>query len=240
MSRWSKWMVLGGVLLGLGVQGMPAAGAQEEAAAMARGGRLYDKWYEELDVAAPEQVHPAYPASGGYANKPADTWRCKECHGWDYRGREGAYATGKHATGIVGIDRLRGGDPAAVVALLKDANHRYGERLGERELGELALFVTRGQVEMEGLIERATKRIQGDARQGAPVYDTICARCHGEDGMAIKGMKPMGHVATDNPWETLHKVLNGEPGSKMPALRALDHRIALDTAAHAATLPTQR
>ena len=33
----------------------------------------------------------------------ADTWRCKECHGWDYAGKDGAYGSGDHRTGIVGV-----------------------------------------------------------------------------------------------------------------------------------------
>ena len=34
-------------------------------------------------------------------------------------------------------------------------------------------------------------------------------------------MKPFG-AQMGNPWEVMHKILNGQPGEQMPALRALD------------------
>ena len=63
---------------------------------IARGGMLYDKWYEVIEAGKPAKSHPAYPKDKKYAEKPGSNWRCKECHGWDYRGRDGAYASGKH------------------------------------------------------------------------------------------------------------------------------------------------
>lgn len=215
--------------------------AGEQVSAIARGGRLYDKWYEEMDVAPPEQAHAAYPASGGYANKPKDTWRCKECHGWDYMGKDGAYAKGGHATGIVGVARAFGGDPARVVTVLKDSVHQYGDKLGERELKELALFVTQGLVEMDRYIDRPSKLAKGNAERGEALYNGICAKCHGEDGRGPKEMKvTLGKLAADNPWETLHKVLNGEPSTKMPSLRVLDPQLVLDLITYSATLPKEK
>lgn len=68
-----------------------------------RGGLLYDKWWEINGQAAPPGNHPFYPSIGKQSG--ADTWRCKECHGWDYRGKGGAYSspTGSHYTGIKGV-----------------------------------------------------------------------------------------------------------------------------------------
>ena len=68
----------------------PAAVAAETESAIARGGRLYDKWFAENKAAKPTADHPSYPHQGGKYGKDA-SWRCKECHGWDYRGNEGAY-----------------------------------------------------------------------------------------------------------------------------------------------------
>ena len=76
-------------------------GAIADDGAIARGGRLYDKWFGENKAEKPTGNHLAYPADGKY--KDDATWRCKECHGWDYLGKDGAYSSGKHATGIVGI-----------------------------------------------------------------------------------------------------------------------------------------
>jgi cytochrome c553 len=109
------------------------------AASLARGGRLYDNWRRESDfyfsvfpgslVFAFDRRHPAYPINKKFANDPEVNWRCKECHGWDYQGASGAYATGKHYTGIKGIRDMVGVPPDRIVAILKDANHQYGDIL---------------------------------------------------------------------------------------------------------------
>ena len=43
----------------------------EEDSAMARGGKLYDKWYKVIGVDAPKKSHPSYPADKKYAKKAA-------------------------------------------------------------------------------------------------------------------------------------------------------------------------
>ena len=60
--------------------------------AISRGGQLYDKWWEVIEAEEPKTTHPAYPAKG--EKKGSATWRCKECHGWDYKGVDGAYGKG--------------------------------------------------------------------------------------------------------------------------------------------------
>ncbi|RPI45118.1 MAG: hypothetical protein EHM59_11050, partial [Betaproteobacteria bacterium] len=105
--------VLAGALTGA------VAGAADEASVV-RGGRLYDNWSRELQIPTPREPHPAFTAKVGGITA-AETWRCVRCHGWDY--------TGNH--GIRGIRSRHGGDPAAIVAVLKDGTHRYGGLLGE-------------------------------------------------------------------------------------------------------------
>ena len=45
-----------------------------------------------------------------------------------------------------------------------------------------------------------------------------------------------------NPWEVMHKILNGQPGEPMPGLRALPdaERIIVDIMAHTQTLPKKK
>ncbi len=112
--------------------------------------------------------------------------------------------------------------------------------LDAKDFEDLALFVGRGQIDMDRYIDRASKKAKGDVARGEALYNTICAGCHGVDGLKIKDMSPMGDEASGNPWETLHKILNGQPGEQMPALRALDHQVAVDILAHAQTLPAKR
>jgi hypothetical protein len=68
--------------------------AAEHLVLITRGGLLYDKWYGALGKEAPKKTHPAYTKAG--KKKGSSTWRCKECHGWDYKGARGAYAKQRH------------------------------------------------------------------------------------------------------------------------------------------------
>ena len=211
----------------------------EEDSTLVRGGLLYDKWYKVIGADKPTSDHPAYPKDKKYAGKPDANWRCKECHGWDYRGSAGAYSSGKHFSGIKGIDGMQGADPAKVVAVLKGSAHGYGDALSAEDLNALAMFVAKGQVDMDRWIDRASKQPKGDAARGVAYYNTVCANCHGMDGLEPKEMKPFG-AQMGNPWEVMHKILNGQPDENMPALRVFDHQIAADIMAHMTTLPKKR
>lgn len=209
--------------------------AAETESSMARGGRLYDKWWAENKAAKPAGMHVAYPVKGGkYADE--NSWRCKECHGWDYNGKDGAYAKGGHATGIRGISGAAGKDPSAIAALLRDKNHGYSEaQLSAKDAGDLALFVSKGQGNLAKFVG-ADNKAKGDAGKGEVYFNTLCAGCHGTDGKKIKDGPALGSVA-DNGAEMLHKLMNGQPGEAMPALRALDGQIAADVAAYLTRLP---
>jgi len=212
--------------------------AAEIESSIARGAKLYDKWYEVIDVDAPKESHSLYPADKAYAEKPKSNWRCKECHGWDYQGKDGAYASGKHATGIPGINGAAGASAESVIAILKGEEHGFGELLSDQDFTDLANFVSKGQVGMDGFIDRASKAPKGDAAKGEVYYNTICANCHGMDGKLPEEMKPFG-AQMGNPWEVMHKILNGQPGENMPALRALDHQIIADIMSHMVSLPKE-
>ena len=212
-----------------------SAFAAENESSIARGGRLYDKWFTENKAAKPTADHPAYTVKDGKYGKDA-SWRCKECHGWDYRGKDGAYAKGGHATGIKGIQGAAGKDAATMAALLRDKNHGYTEaQLSAKDAADLAQFVTKGQYDLTKYID-ASNKSKGSSAKGEVYFNTLCAGCHGVDGKKLKDAPPLGSVA-ENGAEMLHKLLNGQPGEAMPALRALDHQIAADIAAHLVSLP---
>ncbi|MGB8814896.1 MAG: c-type cytochrome [Paracoccaceae bacterium] len=213
--------------------------AEVDQGSVARGGKLYDKWYKVVKAEPPAEMHPLYPAAGNaeIAADPKANWRCKECHGWDGMGAAGAYATGSHMTGIKGINGMIGGDPAAVVALLK-GDHGYGDKLAEADLTDLANFVVAGQVDWTPYIDAEAKTSKGDAVAGGQVFNTVCAGCHGPEGKLPKEMPPLGSLS-DNPWEVMHKILNGQPGEAMPALRAIDHQVSANLMAYIATLPKE-
>jgi len=210
--------------------------AQEVESQIARGARLYDKFWAENKAAKPAADHPSYIKDGKYGKE--NSWRCKECHGWDYRGKDGAYAKGSHFTGFVGIQGAAGKEPATIAALLRNKTHGYTDAmLSAKDASDLALFVSRGQGNLARYLDAANKA-KGDRARGATYFNTLCAGCHGEDGKKIKDGPPLGSVA-DNGAEMMHKLLNGQPGEAMPALRALDHQVAADIAVHLATLPAK-
>jgi thiosulfate dehydrogenase len=204
-----------------------------EAYALSRGAQLYDKWWAVLKAPKPEETHPAYPAEGKY--KADATWRCKECHGWDYKGKDGAYAKGKHFSGIKGISGAAGADPAAIAEMLRAAPHGYSaEMIPDDAMADLALFVSKGQVDPAPYM--ADGKSNGDVAAGKIYYEGVCAGCHGLDGKKIKDADPLGAVA-GNTVEMMHKVLNGQPAEAMPAMRVFDAKIAADIVAYVQTLP---
>ncbi len=219
--------------------GIPEAPTEDWEVAF--GGRLYDNWAVATDAQEPKENHPAYPTWG--KKKGSATWRCKECHGWDYKGRDGAYKKGSHYTGIKGLIHLVGKSPRIVQVAIRDGRHGYtAAQISDEVLERLALFVTRGQHDADHFIVRETRRARGDAGLGERIFQNVCAACHGFNGKAINFKTDddpefIGTVANANPWEALHKIRNGHPGVPMPALRFLPIQNLVDILAYAQTRP---
>jgi mono/diheme cytochrome c family protein len=205
---------------------------------IAHGGRLYDDWQAEEGARKQGLPHPAYPSTSYYANDASMTWRCKSCHGWDYQGNRGEYASGRNATGIKGIRGMAGAEPERIIAILRDGTHKFGAILKERDLLDLANFVSAGQIDMSTVIDRSSRRIRGDGARGGPYFRTLCVSCHGADGKRITVF--LGRLVKANPYGSLHTVLNGHPDEKMPALRELDLQTVLDILAYVQGLQDTR
>ena len=139
-----------------------------------------------------------------------------------------------------------------IIDVIRDEYHQYTEAMiPNSAVRKLALFISRGQVGMDQYIDRATKRARGDLRRGASFFQTVCAICHGFDGASMVS-KPqtalaafgdrghLGTVSSDNPWETLHKIRNGQPGVGMVALRVLSIQDQVDVLAYMQTLRRRR
>ena len=212
-----------------------------EAWLLAYGGRLYDTWWASLLADPPDSTHPAYPEQGRY--RGAETWRCVECHGWDYRGKDGVYGAGRHATGIKGIAAMAGADPKKIAGIIRDQTHGYSpEMIPDDAVSALALFVSKGQVDSRAIIDPLTRVVRGNRRRGRRVFQNLCAICHGFTGQAWitgedDGLRTLAGIASDNPWRAAHKVLNGQTYADMPAMRAFDLQTALDVLSYAQTLP---
>ncbi|MFQ5921782.1 MAG: c-type cytochrome [Anaerolineales bacterium] len=218
-------------------------------ASATRGGRLYDKWWQEAGVAEPSEDNPIWARQDTNTRSGSTTWRCKECHGWDYMGAEGAYGSGSHFTGFPGVfaaSEKSFDDLMAQVTGQVDPEHDYSA-MGEEALTALVRFLKEGLVEVAPIIDSETKvAIDGDAANGEALYMSACTACHGEDGLTINfgsadDPEYLGTIAAGNPWEFIHKVRVGQPGIGMPS--AIDSgwsmQDVIDVLTFAQTLPTE-
>lgn len=217
-----------------------------EAWTLAAGGRIYDNWWEALDREAPEGTNPAYPTDVNAERTGEGTWRCKECHGWDYQGAEGIYRQGSHYTGIPGILGAQGRPVEEIAAILRDANHPYTtEMITDEEMLRVAAFVSRGTVDMRAFIDYETRTVNaGDVDRGRNIFQTVCAACHGFDGRMMNWgtAEEPGYVGTEAaslPDEVFNKLYNAHPGVAMVNLRAFPLSDAIAVLAYAATLPVE-
>ncbi len=214
-----------------------------EAWIMSSGGRLYDNWINALDADEPAGTHPAWPASNT-KKEGAVTWRCKSCHGWDYRGKDGAYSKGSYKTGITGLRAWAGKDPEEIHKILMNDTHGFTyDMIPLDAMQRIAAFVSRGQADVAAHISM-DKSVKGNAERGAARFQTICASCHGFDGRALDwgDSDEPGFVGTEanaNPWEVLHKIRSGHPGVEMVSMASFPLEEALDILAYTQTLPVK-
>jgi len=194
-----------------------------------------------LEQDPPEGNHKLYPAEGKKSG--ATTWRCKECHGWDYMGKDGAYSGGSHFTGIIGVAGAASKSEDEIAAIIAGPAHGVGELMSASAIGKVAKFIKFGLIDTSKYIN-ADKTVNGDPAKGAAIYQTVCAVCHGFEGTDYNfgsddEPEYVGTVAADNPWEALHKIRFGQPGVPMIAMTALDMQEMIDILAYIQTLPTK-
>jgi len=213
-----------------------------------RGGRLYDKWTEELGMDVPEGNHPLWATQTTNTRTGSDTWRCKECHGWDYKGVDGAYGSGSHKTGFVGVMGVSGKDANEILGILKGSanpDHDFSAYMDDQALTDLALFLSGELRDDSALINSDKSLAGGDAAAGKAFVEETCLLCHGPQGLGLNfgnSSEPeyQGTIATDNPWEFMHKIRFGQAGfADMPSLvddGVSDEELA-NVLAYAATFP---
>ncbi len=227
---------------------VPIGGGADSSASVSLGGRLYDKWWKEAGVDEPSSDQPLWATQSTNTRSGGDTWRCKECHGWDYQGAAGAYGSGSHFTGFSGVFDVQSESFDTIVAFINgsaNSDHDFSA-MGDEAINNLATFLKSSLIDVSPLIDPETKAaIGGDTANGEELF-AGCVACHGDDGRLINFHDDddptfVSTVALDNPWEFLHKVRAGQPGTGMPA--ALDANWSmddlLDLLAFAQTLPTE-
>jgi mono/diheme cytochrome c family protein len=104
--------------------------------------------------------------------------------------------------------------------------HDYGTVLSDADIIDLVAFSLLGTIDGDTFIRPTTGEFLGDTKRGEAAYTSqgsiSCIVCHGADGTAInfgtfQEPEYVGTVAVRNPWEFLHKVRVGQPGTPMPS-----------------------
>jgi thiosulfate dehydrogenase len=241
-------LTLAVMLLGVGVVSarQPAASGDDITA----GAQLYDNWFAALGVSAPAGNMPIWERQTTNTRSGPETWRCAECHGWDYKGSEGAYGSGSHFTGFPNVMKLAAAMPAEeIVAHLKgskDPSHDFSKYLDDASLNKLAKFLKEGLADDSAAVDTVTLKVKaGDQTHGKQLFAATCAPCHGADGKMIvfrtEGIsETLGSVARRDPYRFLHRTRFGVAGTEMPVGRELGWKSAdgVDVLAYAQSLPT--
>src|SRR3989304_4600342 len=168
-----------------------------------RGGLLYDEWWavpatgeeaggheageEEHMAEGPTTDQPLWKTQTTNTRSGADTWRCKECHGWDYQGVDGAYGSGSHKTGFPGTFAARNKPATEILAILKGStnpDHDFSKGMDEQALSDLALFMAQAQVDTAEFVN-VDGTSKGEAATGKIQFEKVCMLCHGPEGNAI-------------------------------------------------------
>lgn len=213
------------------------------------GGRIYDNWMVALDAPGPEGNHPLWDNQDFNQRSGVITWRCVECHGWDYKGAGGAYGPySTHYTGFRGLEGVVGASQEQVIQWLDGSfnpEHNFLSLANSSVLNDLAAFLRTQQVNTDLMIDPSTGAALGNREPGRDIYSASCASCHGDAGNQINfgtTADPLylGDRAIADPWQTVHKIRFGTPSiTNMPASEDLDWslRMVADVLAHLQTLP---
>ena len=212
------------------------------------GGKLYDNWFNAIDALPPEGDHPLWKEQVDNPRTGAITWRCKECHGWDYKGAQGANALGSDAyTGFSGVIGAVGMTPDEIRAWLDGRNnldHDFSPYLNEIAINDLIVFLRTRLVDTNLMIDPQRRVALGNGQLGSTNYEEYCSFCHGDDGSQLNfasAAAPMflGDTALTDPWQVVHKIRFSHPATDLPAAENLGWTLqdVADLVAYTQTLP---
>jgi thiosulfate dehydrogenase len=193
---------------------------------LVQGALLYDNWYATLGINPPSGNMPIWSRQSTNTRSGPDTWRCSECHGWDYLGVDGAYGSGSHRTGFPNVmalaNKMTAEDIVAHLKGMKDPAHDFSAYMDNTTLAQLAVFLKNGMIDDTEYINPVSLQvIQGDIAHGQQLFASTCASCHGSDGKQIafrtEGIvEYLGSIANRDPWRFLHRTRFGTAGTNMP------------------------
>ena len=213
-----------------------------------RGGQLYIAWDQLIP---PEEIppqHPLWPKEASSQVPPVLTWRCVNCHGWDYSGSTGKTLSGAYRSmGYPGLFRLTSASLEEITPWLNGleyTEHDFTNYLSGQDLINLAAFISSGLVAPELIADPETYIVQGTLEVGDTVYEEYCSSCHGLEGERINlgtVTRPtfLGDLAWTNPWRMAHTIRYGHLTTRLPSASDLGLSFSqqLDIIAFTQTLP---
>lgn len=200
------------------------------------GAQLYDDWPRALRLAGPFQRHPLW--SGSSNVRAQETWRCVNCHGWDFRGSAGVGGDLGVVGDVPGLRHLVGAGVSDIRAMIRNDRHGFSSvPLNPEALNYLAGFLAKGQTATVELVGRA-RTLGVDRAAGGERYASVCQICHGPDGDALnlgteRAPETLSTLARRLPWRFLHTVRFGH-GGIMPSFTTLEEREFLNLLIYAA------
>ena len=132
---------------------------------ISRGGMLYDRWYQVINAPKPESTHPAWPKS--IAKLEQALIDANRAMVGITKVKNGDYSTGKYMTGIKGIESYIGKEKKEIILILTNDLHGFGDKMSPDDLNDLALFVSKGQVDFTKFIDPETNLVKiGNVNKG--------------------------------------------------------------------------
>ena len=191
-----------------------------------RGGRLYAAWDQLLG--APEtglEQQPLWPTTGIGSIPPTLTWRCVNCHGWDYAGSSGrTLTTVNRNMDYPGLFGVTADTPEEIFPILNGLNnpeHDFTPPLEAQDLLDLAAFLAANLVQPELIADPESLAAAGTIEVGEAGYTEYCLGCHGLEGEKINlgtVQTPifLGDLAWTNPWRIAHTTRFGHVSTRVP------------------------
>ncbi|MCH7663002.1 MAG: hypothetical protein IH859_03920 [Chloroflexi bacterium] len=213
-----------------------------------RGAQLYDNWFVMLDQLPPAGDQPLWGTQDSNERSGTVTWRCSTCHGWDYKGVDGALGPGSQEyTGFPGVFDVVGSSGNEILAALdgtQNPAHNFFEHINRRALLDIIAFLRTKLVDVDLIIDNQDQSSFGIAAYGRGLFGLSCTQCHGEDGSALNfasAVSPafIADVALEDPWRFIHIVRFGSPLLIDHAFESSDWSLqnVADTLAYAQSLP---
>ena len=200
-----------------------------------RGALLYDQWWSVNGVkitSPPAFRNKQWVASSGSADtslvSDAETWRCANCHGWDYDGAQGRLSDNQQQfySGITGFyfldTKLK--DKAIIASIIANGSaniqdHTFSKYLSIEDIDDIVEFIVNDSSGIPASKADYNLAINnGDVSAGKTLFESsttsACQICHGVNGNALSTTN-LADLSTNHPEQFIHKIQYGHPGSAM-------------------------